>query len=150
MTESGTALHDQDFMKALFNLMIPPDGSQELPSAGTLGLEKSVARAIQSDAMLGPMVEAGAQAVREAALAQHPGGLSGMSSEEGTKLVEAQLSAHPVLAMGLLRYLYPAYYQHPRVLEGIGEPPRPPFPEGFEVEATDPALLEKLQARRKA
>ncbi len=70
-----------------------------------------------------------------------------MSPQAGTKVIEAHLTSHPFLILGLLRYVYPAYYQHPQVLEGIGEPPRPPFPEGFEVEATDPDLLEILRKR---
>ena len=95
------------------------------------------------------MIEAGVQAVQEDALSQHPDGLPGMTPQAGTKVVESQLAAsHPMLIMGLARYLYPAYYQHPKVLEGIGEAPRPPFPQGFDVEATDAGLLEKLQARR--
>ena len=148
MTETPPALNDREFMKALLNLMIPPSASGELPGAGALGLEPEVATALQADPLLGPMVEVGAQAVREAALTEHPEGLPGMAPKDGTKLLEAQLTAHPFLMMGMLRYLYPAYYQHPRVLEGIGEAPRPPFPEGFDVEATDAELLEKLRARR--
>jgi hypothetical protein len=109
-----------------------------------------VATALQADPLVGPLVEAGVQAVREAALSQHPEGLPGMAPQAGAKVVESQLATHPLLIMGILLYLYPAYYQHPRVLEGIGEPPRPPFPEGFDVEATDAELLEKLRARRRA
>ena len=63
--------------------------------------------------------------------------------------MQAQVSANPFFMMGLLRYVYPAYYAHPQVLKGIGEAARPPFPEGFEVEPTDPALLEKLEQRTK-
>jgi hypothetical protein len=88
--------------------------------------------------------------MREAALSQHPQGLPGMAPQAGAKLLEAQLTSHPFLIVGISRYLFPAYYQHPQVLTGIGEPPRPPFPKGFDVEPTDPKLLEKLQARRKA
>ncbi len=150
MTEITEALNDPDFMKALLELVIPPSASGDLPGAGALGLSQAVATALQADPMIGAMVEPGAQAVREAALSQHPEGLPGMAPQAGAKVVEAQLAAHPLLIMGILRYLSPAYYQHPQVLEGIGEPPRPPFPEGYEVEATDTALLEKLQARRKA
>ena len=96
------------------------------------------------------MVKGGVQAIWEAARSQHSEGLAGMTPEAGTKLVQTQVSANPFFMMGLLRYLYPAYYQHPQVLRGIGEAPRPPFPEGFDVEATDARLLEKLQARRRA
>ena len=149
MTESPAALNDEEFMDALLNLVIPANASGSLPGAGTLGLSPAVATALQADPLLGPLVEAGVQAVREAALSQHPEGLPGMTPEAGTKLLEAQLSAHPLLMMGMLRYLYPVYYQQPQVLTGIGEVPRPPFPEGFDVEATDVNLLEKLQARRK-
>jgi len=149
MTESRAALNEPEFMNALLNLVIPPSASGNIPGAGALGLSPAVATGLQADPLLGPLVEPGVQAVREAALSQHPQGLPGMTPEAGTKLLEAQLSAHPLLMMGLLRYLYPVYYQHPQVLAGIGEVPRPPFPEGFDVEATDPRLLEKLQARRK-
>ena len=149
MTESRAALNDPEFMNALLNLVIPPNASGSLPGAGALGLSPAVATALQADPLLGPPVEAGVQAVQEAALSQHPEGLPGMTPEAGTKLLEARLSAHPLLMIGMLRYLYPVYYQHPQVLTGIGEVPRPPFPEGFDVEATDANLLEKLQARRK-
>ncbi len=150
MTETRAALNDDDFMNALMDLVIPPSASGNLPGAGALGLSPAVATALQADPLLGPMVEAGAQAVREAALSLQPEGLPGMSPQAGTKVIEAQLASHPFLIMGLSRYLYPAYYQHPQVLVGIGEPPRPPFPEGFDVEATDAELLEKLLARRRA
>ena len=149
MTEPPAALNDPKFMKALLDLVIPPGAPGDLPGAGALGLSAAVVTAIQADPALGPLVEAGTQAVQESALSQHPEGLAGMAPQAGVKVVEAQLAAHPFLIMGILRYLYPAYYQHPQVLEGIGEPPRPPFPEGFDVEATDAELLEKLRARRK-
>lgn len=150
MTDSSTALNDQAFMDALLNLVIPPDASGSLPGAGALGLSREVAAGLQADPLLGPVVGGGVQAIWDAARAQHPQGLAGMPPEAGTKLLQTQLSANPFVMMGLLRYLYPAYYQHPQVLKGIGEPPRPPFPQGFDVEATDASLLEKLQARRKA
>jgi len=149
MTESPTALNDQKFMDALLNLVIPPSVSGSLPGAGTLGLSLAVAAGLQADPLLGPLVNGGVQAIWEAALSQHPNGLAGMTPEAGTKLVQTQVSANPFFMMGMLRYLYPAYYQHPLVLRGIGEAPRPPFPEGFDVEATDGRLLEKLQARRR-
>lgn len=148
MTEPPAALNDLGFMKALLDLIIPSSGSGDLPGAGELGLAPDVVASIQADPALGPLVEGGVQALQEAARSQHREGLPGMAAEAGAQLVEAQLATHPFFIMGILRYLYPAYYQHPQVLEGIGEQPRPPFPEGFEVEATDVELLKKLEARR--
>jgi hypothetical protein len=137
MTDTTAALDDLDFMTSLLDIVIPPSASGKLPGAGALGLGAEITAALQADPMLGPLVESGAQAVCEAALAQHAEGLQGMTAEDGAKLVEEQLAAHPFFII------------HPKVLAGIGEPPRPPFPEGFEVEATDAKLLESMQARRK-
>jgi hypothetical protein len=73
-----------------------------------------------------------------------------MTSQSRLEVVEAFTAANAMLLFALARHLYPAYYQDPRVLAAIGEPPRPPFPDGFEVEPTAPDLLEKLLARRRA
>jgi hypothetical protein len=143
------ALHDAAFMDALFDLLIPPDESRGLPGAGSLQLSAGVAAGVEGEPLLGPFVLAGAAAVREAALAAHPDGLAAMSREAATELLQSQLAAHPLLPMGLMRFLCPPYYAHPRVLAAIGEPPRPRFPEGFDVQPTDPELLAKLQTRRK-
>lgn len=149
MSDRPSALDDRDFMSALLDVMIPPGPNGDPPGAGALGLESDVVAGVRSDPMLGPMVEAGAEAIREAAESRHPDGLAGMTPAEGEEIVREQLASHSLLAMGLLRYLYPAYYQQPQVLEAIGEPPRAPFPQGFTVEPTDPELLERLTARGK-
>ena len=150
MTEPDTALNNLGFMKALLDLIIPSGGSGDLPGAGELGLAPDVVASIQADPALGQLVGEGVQALQEAARSQHPEGLLGMAAEAGAQLVEAQLATHPFFIMGILRYLYPAYYRQPQVLEGIGEESRPPFPEGFDVEPTDAELLKKLEARRTA
>lgn len=136
-------------MDALLDLVIPASESGSLPGAGSLGLSAGIAAALPADPLLGPIIGSGLESLRRAALSQHPDGLAGLTAEDGTKLVQAQVSANPFFMMGLLRYLYPAYYQHPKALSGIGAPARPPFPEGYAVEPTDPALLGKLQARRR-
>lgn len=59
MTETTAALDDQNFMKALLDLVIPPSLSGERPGAGALGLEPAVATAIQADPMLGPLSRRG-------------------------------------------------------------------------------------------
>ena len=59
MSDAPAALDDQDFMDALFDLVIPPSASGELPGAGTLGLSAAVATALRADPLLGPLVEAG-------------------------------------------------------------------------------------------
>jgi hypothetical protein len=149
MTDTPTALRDSDFMQAFLDVVIPPGTEGQMPGAGSLGLAAAVADALEADPVLGPVVEAGLEAVRATALTGDPGGLPGLSPQARVRIVDAQVESQPWLMLGVARYLYPAYYQHPRVLEGLGEPPRPPFPEGFEIEPTDPRLLEKLRPRQR-
>jgi hypothetical protein len=53
----------------------------------------------------------------------------------------------PAFLPSLLFHLYASYYRHPRVLEGLGVEPRPPHPQGYELEPGDLAALENVRAR---
>lgn len=149
MTDTPTPLRDPAFMEAFLDLVIPSSDDGRMPGAGRLGMVADLAARLEADQAVGPSVHAGLLAVRDAALARDPAGFAALPSHVRAEVVEAELAAHPMLMMGLALHLYQVYYQHPRVLEGLGEPPRPPFPEGYDVEETDPQLLEKLHARRR-
>ena len=148
MTDTTTPLRDAAFMEAFLDLVIPPSDDRKLPGAGQLDLAAGLADTLEADQAVGPLVQAGLHAVYNDALARDPAGFSGMPTNVRVEIVEAQLETHPMLMIGLAAHLYQAYYQHPRVLEGLGEPPRAPFPEGYDLEETDPQLLEKLLGRR--
>jgi hypothetical protein len=149
MTDTPTPLRDPAFMQAFLDLVIPPGGDGKLPGAGSLDLAVDMAGRVEADPMLGPFVQAGLQAVHDAALVRDPSGLAALPPPAGAEVIESQLAAHPMLMIGVALHLYPAYYQHPRVLAGLGEPPRAPFPEGYDLEPTDPQLLQKLLDRRR-
>ncbi|MBA4181405.1 MAG: hypothetical protein C0506_12510 [Anaerolinea sp.] len=149
MPNATDPLHDNAFMEAFLNLVIPPDEDRRMPGAGSLGLGAAVAAAVETDSLLGHAVVTGLRAVRDAAVARDPAGLPGLTREARLEVLEGVLAHHPAFMTGVARHLYPAYYQHPRVLEALGEPARAPFPEGFQIEPTDAALMAKLLARRK-
>jgi hypothetical protein len=136
-------------MEAFLNAVIPPSSDGRMPGAGVLGVAAELAGAIEGDVRLGPLVQAGLLGVYQAAIERDPHGLPALSAPARVEVIQGQLAAHPVLMMGVARHLYPAYYQHPRVLEGLGEPARPPFPEGYDVEPTDPRLLDRLRQRQR-
>lgn len=150
MTDTRTPLRDSNFMRAFLDLVIPPSDDGKMPGAGRLGLAEGLATKLEADTGLGPPVLAGLRAVYDAALERDAGGLPGLSPDARVEVLESQLASHPALMLGLSVHLYMAYYAHPLVLEGLGEPPRPPFPEGYEVADTDAELLEKLRARRRS
>lgn len=146
MSTTTNPLRDPGFMRAFLDTVIPPSADGRMPGAGSLGVEAAVVSAVEADARSGPLIEAGLAAV--AAAAEPEGGFASLLPAGRVAVVEAALAAHPQLVNAFARHLYLAYYQHPAVLVAIGEPPRPPFPEGFTVEPTDPELLAKLMARR--
>ncbi|HUF53157.1 MAG TPA: hypothetical protein VMR52_05210 [Dehalococcoidia bacterium] len=144
----SAALDDAGFMVALLDIVIPPNG--DVPGAGGLGLSPAVAEGLRGDPLLGPMVGPALESLRTATLAESGEGLAGMQPDGRLALVQEHASANPVLMMGLLRHLCPAYYALPQVLSAIGEEPRPPFPLGYEVEETDAGLLAILRKRATA
>lgn len=132
-------------MKALLDLVIPPSEDSRLPGAGALGIAAGLADALEADPLFGAAVQSGLQAVRDAALARDPAGFAGLAPDARREVVDAQLAAHPMLMVGVVVHVYQAYYQHPLVLAGLDVPARPPFPEGYALEETDPRLLERLR-----
>lgn len=144
MTNEPTILRDAAFMQAFLDLVIPPSDDGKLPGAGSLGLSADLAAAFEANSA----VVSGLQSLQEAALEQDPAGLAALAPAAQLELVETQLGPRPALMAAITHQLYLAYYQHPTVLQGLGQPPRPPFPEGYTVEETDPRLIETLERRR--
>jgi hypothetical protein len=139
-------LRDTAFLSALLDTLVPPGSrGKPMPGAGGIGIESAIAETIAADAQAGPAVVAAIEALR-----QRLPGFANLAAHGRAPLIEAQAALDPASVRALLRHVYLAYYQHPTVLAALGEPPRPPFPEGFEIEPTDPELLAALQARRES
>ena len=68
-------LRDPTFMQAFLDIVIPPTADGRMPGAGTIGREAGLADSLEADTRLAAIVEAGLEAVREAAIARDPGGL---------------------------------------------------------------------------
>lgn len=141
------ALNDLPFIDAFLDIVIPPSRDAKFPGAGTLSLAAQVSQRLQADAMVGPFTMMGIQAIYAAGLERDPAGFIGLPASARLELVQAQLATNPMLMLGVGLHLYPAYYQHPKVLAAMDQPARAPFPEGFTVAPTAPELLESLQRR---
>ncbi len=150
MTTTTNPLRDPAFMEAFLNLVIPPSADGVMPGAGSLGLGEAIATSVEADTRFGHVVSNGLQSVFEAALVVEPAGLPALLPADRVEVVQSVLGDHPMLMVSVSRYLYIAYYQHPRILAALGEPARAPFPEGFEIEPTDERLLAALHARRQS
>lgn len=130
----------------MLNLVIPPEG--RMPGAGALDLWPAMAGPLGQDAAL----TAALDAVRGAALARDPGGLAALAPAAALEVVQSVTAERPEFMPALARVTVMAYYQQPAVLIALGEPARPPFPEGFELEPISAdwlALLERRAQRAK-
>ena len=145
MSEQSVALDDSGFLRAVLNLVIPADG--HMPGAGDLDLWPAVVGPLSQDAAALAALSAGLEAVRGAALARDPGGLAAISPADALDIVQPATADHPALMPTLARAVAMAYYQQPAVLAALGEPARPPFPEGFELEPISPEWLALLERR---
>ena len=76
-----------------------------------------------------------------------PDGFAALASPEREDALRELASEQPGFLPGLLFQTYAAYYQHPRVLEGLGLEPRPPHPKGYAMEDGDLALLDAVRRR---
>lgn len=145
MSQQSAALEDPGFLRALLNLVIPPEGP--MPGAGDLDLWPAVSTPIKLNPALLASLTAGLEALRSAALARDPGGLAALPSAQAMEVARASSATHPELLPTIARLTAMAYYQHPSALQALGEPARPPFPEGFELEQISPEWLDRLKRR---
>ena len=145
MNEQSAALGDPGFLRAILNLVIPPEG--RMPGAGDLDLWPAVAGPLSQNAVEFASLTAGLDAVRGAALARDPGGLAALAPAAAVEVVQSVTAEHPEFMPALARATSMAYYRQPAVLVALGEPARPPFPEGFELEPISPEWLALLERR---
>lgn len=143
--EQSTAIGDTAFLRALLNVVIPPDG--RMPGAGDLDLWPAVAGPLSQNAGAAALIAAGLEAISQAALERDSGGLAALPPAAALEVVQTAAANYPLLMPALVRMTMMAYYQHPAVLVALGEPARPPFPEGFELEPISPDWLTRLEQR---
>jgi hypothetical protein len=131
---------DRATLAAVLDELLPPGEGGRPPGAGALGLAEAVALAARSRSGLERFL---ADALPSLAAEN----FAGLAREARVARLKALELASPDAFRALLAVAYGGYYQHPRVVEALGLPPRPPFPEGYAVPPTDLALLDPVRAR---
>jgi Gluconate 2-dehydrogenase subunit 3 len=134
-------------LAAVVDAVIPLSADGRLLGAGELGLAPVI------EEKLGAMVvftARGLDALDALARERGAAGFAALADAERTEVLDAHAAADPGFLPGLVFQIYSAYYQHPRVLEGLGLEPRPPHPKGYALEQPDlEALLAPVRARAK-
>jgi hypothetical protein len=111
-----------------------------------LGLASRIAQIPE----LAEVIEQGLSALEELATRRGAEEYAALPQPERLGALNEVAAAQPVFLPGLVFQTYLAYYQHPRVVEALGMPPRPPFPLGYEMQPSDlDSLLGEVRQRGK-
>ena len=127
--------------------IIPPSRDGKLPGAGELGLVDYIADAVEKSPELKPAILEGLSALEDLSGGRSSEGFCALSKDEKAELLNELATTVPAFLPGLTFQTYLGYYQHPRVMEGLGLPGRPPHPKGYELEMGDLGLLDPVRAR---
>lgn len=129
-------------LASVLDELIPARPDADLPAAGQLDLAGAVEAALRTAPMLHAMAVEGLKDLDDAARRRFGRGFPDLNGADKVTLLGEQGFVLP-----LTLHAYIAYYQHPRVVSALGLEPRPPHPQGYEVEPSDLTLLDPVRAR---
>lgn len=128
-----------DLLDAILDTLIPPGDDGRMPSAGSLGIADTVREQTRAAK---DVVAAGLTAAEAAGFVQ-------LDLAGRVAVLRELESSQPAFVPTLYLPTCAAYYQHPKVLVGLGLEPRPPHPKGYDLEPGDLQALERVRARGK-
>ena len=120
--------------------MIPASQAHGLPGADD---DRIFSDLLASSTPYHPFIDAGLQDFNRSSdsTSTDPG------SADNAAAIERFRSQQPELSALLVSLTVQCYYRDDRVMASLGMAPRPPFPEGFELESGDWSLLDPVRAR---
>ena len=133
-------------LDALLKLVIPASEDGKMPSAAEVGFLEYL---VDSEPDFLPQVKQCLEVITDAAKTVHDKTLSELGEPEQEALVNKLRSSEGELFNLLTSLVLSCYYQHDRVMIGIGLEARPPFPKGNEVHGGDLSLLQPVKQRGK-
>jgi hypothetical protein len=143
----GFSPDEERALAGVLDEIIPARSDGKLPGAGELGLARYIEQAVQQSPDLGRAIAQGLAALDDLAGRRGAGGFAALSSQDKLKALNEIATAQPGFLPGLIFHTYAGYYQDGRVMEALGLEPRPPHPDGYEMEPCDLSLLEAVRRR---
>jgi hypothetical protein len=137
---------DERALSCVLDEIIPPSADGRLPGAGELGLVAVIREELRKSPDLRLAVTQGLAAL--GTLSKDRGGaFSELEARDRLEVMNELVAAQPAFLPGLIFHTYCAYYQAPRVVEGLGLEARPPHPQGYTLEPGDLGLLDPVRRR---
>ena len=158
-TDSAFTADEQRTLLAVAAAAIPPSAEYALPGADDAAIGADI---LATAGRYYEAVAAGLALAETLARAKHGTAFADLAVEEQLALVtgvgepgfleDAKLPPDAPGVAGhrtLLRIVVQCYYRDDRVMRSLEMEPRPPFPQGFEVEQGDWSLLDPVKQRGK-
>jgi hypothetical protein len=133
-------------LDAVLNLIVPPSADGRMPGAAEVGVPAYLF-AEAADAL--PVLREELAEIERRASARFARGFAALGEGERRSLVEELRAQAPSFMSRLAMETLACYYQHDRVLEGLGMEARAPYPKGYQVVQGDLSLLAPVRARGK-
>lgn len=146
-SELGFSDEEKATLASVLDEIIPPSPDGRLPGAGALGLAGYIEQALERTPELRPVIARGLSAIRDLASRRSSQSFAALSGPHRLEVLNELASTEPGFLPGLIFHGYSGYYQNGRVVEALGLEPRPPYPQGYEVEPTDFTLLDAVRQR---
>lgn len=135
--ESALAPEQARALVAVLDALLPRSGDGRLPAAGELGLLGRIEDAMRKAPDLAHALREGLAGLDDLAQRRESGGFAALPAHAREPVLRELALQQPGFLPGLLFHTFAAYYQHPRVLAGLGLEPRAPFPKGYAMEPSD-------------
>ena len=130
----------------VLNMIVPPSADGRMPGAAEVGVPAYLlAEAPDALGVLCGELEALERRSRE----RFARTFTGLEAHERNSLIEELRAQAPSFMSRLAMEALACYYQHDRVLEGLGQEARAPYPKGYQVVQGDLSLLEPVRVRGK-
>jgi len=131
-------------LDTLLNMMVPASADGRMPSARETGF---IAWLTDISPKVLPEIVEGLDEVDRIAQSTYDASMDVLSADDREAIIAELRKGQGRFLVRLTSEVISCYYQHPRVLEGLGLNAGPPFPAGNRVEPGDLSLLEPVIAR---
>jgi hypothetical protein len=146
--DPGSALTaaQRSILDAVLNLIVPASADGRMPGAAEVGVPAYLC-AEAADAL--PVLREELDELERRARTRFARGFAALKQDERQSLVGELRAQAPAFMNRLAMETLACYYQHDRVLEGLGVEARAPYPKGYQVAQGDLSLLDPVRARGK-
>ncbi len=142
ITDSG----QRAILDLVLNMIVPPSADGRMPGAAEVGVPAYLV-AEAADAL--PLLRQELEQLERRSRERYARGYAELGEGERKDLIAEMRAQASAFMQRLAMETLACYYQHARVLEGLGREARPPYPKGYQVVQGDLSLLEPVRARGK-